>query len=104
MSTPITSSGNTTSGTSGTAGTTGTAATPKADALANKEVFLQLLVAQIKNQNPMNPADSMQYITQLSQFTGVEQLVEIKNSMKSLNDKFTAATSTTTSGSQSNGN
>jgi flagellar basal-body rod modification protein FlgD len=62
-----------------------------ADALANKEVFLQLLVAQIKYQNPLSPADSMQYITQLSQFTGVEQLVEIKNDIKALNDKFTAA-------------
>jgi flagellar basal-body rod modification protein FlgD len=54
------------------------------DALANKEVFLQLLVAQIKNQNPMNPADSIQYITQLSQFTGVEQLVDIKNQLRDL--------------------
>ena len=62
--------------------------------LANKEVFLQLLIAQIKNQDPSSPADSIQYITQLSQFTGVEQLVDIKNQMKTLTDKLTPATET----------
>ncbi len=60
--------------------------------LANKEVFLQLLIAQIKNQDPSKPADSIQYITQLSQFTGVEQLVDIKNQIKTLNEKLTPAT------------
>lgn len=57
--------------------------------LANKEVFLQLLIAQIKNQDPSSPADSMQFITQLSQFTGVEQLVDIKNQLKILTEKLT---------------
>lgn len=66
--------------------------------LANKEVFLQLLIAQIKNQDPSSPADSMQYITQLSQFTGVEQLVDIKNQMKTLVEKLTPATASDSSG------
>ena len=61
----------------------------KPNDLANKEVFLQLLIAQIKNQNPAQPADSIQYITQLSQFTGVEQLVDIKQQMQELNQKLT---------------
>ncbi|MBM3762686.1 MAG: hypothetical protein FJW36_20880 [Acidobacteria bacterium] len=59
--------------------------------LANKEVFLQLLIAQIKNQDPSKPADSIQYITQLSQFTGVEQLVDIKNQLKTLTTQLTPA-------------
>ena len=41
--------------------------------LANESVFLQLLVAQLKNQNPDNPADGTQFITQLAQFTTLEQ-------------------------------
>ena len=57
--------------------------------LANQEVFLQLLIAQIKNQDPSKPADSMQYITQLNQFTGTEQLVDIKNQMKLLVARLT---------------
>jgi len=64
--------------------------------LANKEVFLQLLIAQIKNQDPSSPADSVQYITQLSQFTGVEQLVDIKNQMKALTEKLTPVEQTPT--------
>jgi flagellar basal-body rod modification protein FlgD len=59
--------------------------------LANQEVFLQLLIAQIKNQDPSKPADSMQYITQLNQFTGTEQLVDIKNQMKLLVAQLTPA-------------
>ena len=52
--------------------------------LANKEVFLQLLITQIKNQDPTKPADSIQYITQLSQFTSTEQLVDIKTTLKEI--------------------
>ncbi len=48
------------------------------DALADKTVFLQLLVSQIKYQNPLEPADSIQYVTQLNQFSATEQLVEIR--------------------------
>jgi flagellar basal-body rod modification protein FlgD len=36
-------------------------------------MFLQLLVAQIKNQDPMNPADSTQFLTQLAQFQTLSQ-------------------------------
>ena len=36
-------------------------------------MFLQLLVAQIKNQDPLNPADSTQFLTQLAQFQTLQQ-------------------------------
>ncbi len=65
--------------------------------LANKEVFLQLLIAQIKNQDPTKPADSIQYITQLSQFTSTEQLVDIKSTLKEINT-FLKTTKTPTVG------
>ena len=48
------------------------------DPLSDKTVFLQLLVSQIKYQNPLEPADSIQYVTQLNQFSATEQLVEIR--------------------------
>lgn len=41
----------------------------------DKNMFLQLLVAQLKNQNPMNPTDSMQFVQQLAQFQQLEQTV-----------------------------
>ncbi len=62
---------------------------PNPNDLASKDVFLQLLIAQIKNQDPSKPGDSIQYITQLSQFSGVEQLVDIKMQLRDLIAKLT---------------
>jgi len=35
-------------------------------------MFLQLLVAQIQNQDPLNPSDGVQFLTQLAQFQQLE--------------------------------
>ena len=51
------------------------------DSLANKEVFLQLLVSQIKNQNPLNPMDGVEFLGQLSQFTQVEQTLGMRQDL-----------------------
>ncbi len=51
----------------------GTENPPGSDALASKEVFLQLLVNQLRYQNPLQPADGVQFISQLAQFSGLEQ-------------------------------
>jgi flagellar basal-body rod modification protein FlgD len=42
-----------------------------------KDVFLKLLVAQLKYQDPSNPADSSQMMAQTATFTQVEKLEEI---------------------------
>ncbi len=51
--------------------------TPSSSAPASsgvtKDMFLQLLVAQLRNQDPLKPADGVQFLTQLAQFTQVEQ-------------------------------
>jgi flagellar basal-body rod modification protein FlgD len=49
-----------------------------------KDAFLRLLVAQIKNQNPLNPADGIQFLTQLAQFTELEQMLEIRKQLEVL--------------------
>ena len=56
-----------------TAGQTG-----NLDAVATKDAFLKLLVAQIRNQNPLDPTDGAEFLAQLAQFSQVEQLVEIR--------------------------
>jgi flagellar basal-body rod modification protein FlgD len=43
------------------------------NSLANENIFLQLLVAQLKNQDPSNPADGTQFVTQLAQFTSLQE-------------------------------
>ena len=39
----------------------------------NETMFLQLLVAQLKNQDPMNPQDGTQFVGELAQFQQLEQ-------------------------------
>ncbi|MBI3791861.1 MAG: flagellar hook assembly protein FlgD, partial [Gemmatimonadetes bacterium] len=46
-----------------------------------KDDFIKLLVAQLKHQDPMNPQDGTQMATQLAQFSSVEQLMNINNTL-----------------------
>lgn len=61
--------------------TTGTpATTERSGSLApaiGKQDFLKLLVAQLRNQDPMSPMDGSEFAAQLAQFSTVEQLIEI---------------------------
>jgi len=50
-----------------------------------KDQFLQLLVAQMKNQDPMNPMDGTQMAAQLAQFSSVEQLTQINETLATQN-------------------
>ena len=65
-----------------------------ANGAATKENFLQLLVAQIKNQNPLNPQDGTQFLSQLSQFTEMEQMLGMREDLKAIRASLTAADST----------
>jgi flagellar basal-body rod modification protein FlgD len=58
----------------------------KDDPLANKETFLQLLVAQIKNQNPLSPQDGVQFLSQLAQFTDLEQSLGMRQDIAAIKD------------------
>lgn len=60
------------------------ASTPKPDALANESTFLKLLVSQLQHQDPLNPTDSNQFVSQLTAYSQLEQLIGI--------NKNTAAT------------
>jgi flagellar basal-body rod modification protein FlgD len=41
--------------------------------LASENVFLQLLVAQLKNQDPEQPTDGTAFVTELAQFTTLQE-------------------------------
>jgi len=47
----------------------------------DKEAFLELMIAQLQNQDPMNPMDGTEYAAQLAQFTSLEQLTNLNDSM-----------------------
>lgn len=54
------------------------------NSLASQEVFLHLLVAQLQNQNPLNPMDGLEFVTQLAQFSQLEQLYSIRQGIEQL--------------------
>ena len=54
---------------------------PTAKGDDQKSQFLQLLIAQIKGQDPMDPMDGSQFVAQLAQFTSVEELIAIRELM-----------------------
>ncbi|HWF09011.1 MAG TPA: flagellar hook capping FlgD N-terminal domain-containing protein [Bryobacteraceae bacterium] len=53
------------------------AASPPADPLGNESTFLRLLVSQLQNQDPLNPTDSTQFVSQLTSYSQLEQLINI---------------------------
>ena len=55
----------------------GAGAAPPPGGALGKDAFLQLLVAQMRYQNPTSPVDGQQYMAQLAQFAQVEKLEAI---------------------------
>lgn len=58
-------------------GTDNKAAINGNDTPALKNQFMELMIAQIKNQDPTNPLDPNQYVSQLAQFSQVESLEKV---------------------------
>ena len=48
----------------------------------SEQMFLQLLVSQIQNQDPLNPTDSTQFVSQLAQFSELEQVIGIRGDIE----------------------
>ena len=53
--------------------TTKTASTAATSTAMDKNAFLKLLIAQMQHQDPLNPTEGTEYVTQLAQFSLVEQ-------------------------------
>ena len=105
MTSPVT-------GTGGTAYTTASSTVDRPDQMG-KDVFLKLLVAQMRYQDPGNPVDSSQMMSQTATFSQVEKLEQLVNqnaSMLVLQESATAgalvgrtATYTDTTGASKSG-
>ncbi len=103
--TPSTTSTNAATATAANA----TGAVTSSSVEADKNMFLQLLVAQLQNQDPMNPTDSSTFVTQLAQFQQLESTVNMGQDVSGIRsdaDQFladyTAGAATTTGSTSTN--
>ncbi len=65
--------------------TTKNAAAPKTNEMGQDE-FLKLMIAELNNQNPLDPQDNGEFIAQLAQFSTVEGLDKLNNTTESMSD------------------
>ena len=72
---------------------------------SEKNMFLQLLVAQLQNQDPLNPVQGAEFVTQLAQFQQLEQSINTGEDVSAIRAQLTqlaAVASTTGSGAGTN--
>ena len=66
------------------------AATPPGSGLftaeQSRDMFLRLLVNQIRNQDPLNPQDPTAFVSQLADFSSLEQLLDMRESLQAIRD------------------
>ena len=66
------------------AGSTSATTPSSAQSPLGKEDFLQLLVAQLSAQDPLNPMDSREFSAQLAQFSALEQMTNVNSTLEEL--------------------
>jgi len=88
-----TQSGTGTGSSSGTSSSGSSSSDPSGISnLATQGTFITLLVAQLENQDPMNPTDATTFVTQLAQFTQVDQMVGIAQNVQTITNDLGSAT------------
>ncbi len=60
------------------------------DVNASQDRFMKLLVAQLKNQDPMNPMDNAQMTSQMAQINTVTGIEKVNETLKSMATQFTS--------------
>jgi flagellar basal-body rod modification protein FlgD len=69
---------------------TSKSASSATDGLVSEQTFLQLLVAQLQNQDPTQPQDGTQFVAQLAQFSSLEQEIQMRQDLDTLAGAATA--------------
>ncbi len=69
---------NSTSGTGATAQSASSASANPLQSLQNPQTFLNLLVAQLKYQDPLNPTSGTQFLSQTAQLTEVQSMDQLQ--------------------------
>jgi flagellar basal-body rod modification protein FlgD len=71
--------------------TTGTGGNTNSDPQAMQDRFLKLLVAQINNQDPLNPMDNAQMTTQMAQINTVSGIQELNATLRGMAEQLASS-------------
>jgi flagellar basal-body rod modification protein FlgD len=99
QATPKDSTSSTKGTTNSSSGNSSSSASGSSDITAND--FLTLLVSELKNQDPTQPTDPNQYITQLAQVNSLQQLISINQGIGTLDRAIASPSSSSSSNSGS---
>lgn len=56
--------------------------TEAANSTVNKDEFLTLLITQLQYQDPLEPMDNAEFVSQVTQFSSLEQLISIREAVE----------------------
>ncbi len=87
-----------------TSGTTTSGGSTSSSSTVNQNMFLQLLIAQLENQDPMSPTDGTQFVTELAQFQQLDTSMTMSQDVTAIRqdlDQLTGSGTTSTSQAQS---
>ena len=70
----------------------------------DKNAFLQILAAELSNQDPTQDVDSTQYVSQLAQFASMEQMQNLNNTMTDSANRSLVGKGVTVQDTDANGN
>lgn len=71
-------------GVSGTTDTNSTSSSTSKTASLGQEEFLKLLVTQLQNQDPLEPMENTEFISQMANFSALEQMTSINSNLETL--------------------
>ncbi len=73
------------------------------ESLANEQTFLKLFIAQLQNQDPEQPQNGLDFVTQLAQFSSLEQTIQMRQDLDSINQYFGTAPAAGSDGTSGSG-
>ena len=71
-------------GQTGSGAAAATAATPQRETQLGRDAFLNLLVTQLRHQDPTQPKADGEFIAQLAQFSSLEQLTQMTKTLEKI--------------------